>query len=160
MRAEAGRIFDASLIGASGMRFVMLLKAGADTEAGIIPSRDVMNAIGKYNESMVRAGVLLDAAGLQASSKGARVRFRGARRTVVDGPFAETKGLIAGYWMIQVKSKAEAIEWATRCPSPPSGDEAEIELRQVFETSDFPSDHIPPYVMANRTVERHDENER
>ena len=100
-------------------------------------------ALGKYNESMLRSGVLLDAAGLQASSKGARVRFRGDQRHVVDGPFTETKELIAGYWMIQVKSKAEAVEWAKRCPASHVGAETEIELRQVFEMSDFPADYPP-----------------
>jgi hypothetical protein len=136
------------------MRFLMLLKASVESEAGIMPAREMIDAIGKYNESMVRAGVLLDAAGLQASSKGARVRYRGSERTVVDGPFTETKELIAGYWMIQVKSKAEALEWAKRCPPPHPGDAAEIEVRQVFEISDFPPDNIPPCLTAKEMADR------
>jgi hypothetical protein len=134
---------------------MMLLKASPDSEAGVMPGRDVIDAFGKYNESMVRAGVLLDTAGLQASSKGARIRFSGSQRTVVDGPFTETKELIAGYWMIQVKSRAEAIEWAKRCPPPRTGEEAEIELRQVFEISDFPEDNIPPCLASQQMRDRH-----
>jgi hypothetical protein len=118
------------------MRFMILLKANADTEAGVLPSEKLLAEMGKYNEELVKAGVLLAGEGLQASSKGARVRFSGTRRTVVDGPFAETKELIAGFWLLQVKSKAEAIEWVKRCPNP-TGDEAEIEIRQVFEAEDF-----------------------
>jgi hypothetical protein len=101
--------------------------------------------MGKYNEELIRAGVLIDGAGLQASSKGARVRFVGNKRSVVDGPFAETKELLAGYWMIEVKSRADAIDWALRCPHPHPGEDAEIELRQVFETPDFPD--APPEVV-------------
>jgi hypothetical protein len=101
------------------MRFMMLLKANQDTEVGVMPSEKLLAEMGKYNEEMIKSGVLVDAAGLQASSKGARVKFSGAKRTVTDGPFAEAKELIAGYWMIQVKSRAEAIEWAKRCPHPP-----------------------------------------
>ncbi len=118
------------------MRFMILLKANQDTEAGILPSEEPLTAMGKYNEELVKAGVLLAAEGLQPSSKGARVQFSGAKRTVVDGPFAETKELIAGFWLIQVRSKEEAIEWVKRCPNPLEG-EAEIEIRQVFEASDF-----------------------
>ena len=118
------------------MRFMILLKANQDTEAGILPSEELLTAMGKYNEELVKAGVLLAAEGLQPSSKGARVQFSGAKRTVVDGPFAETKELIAGFWLIQVRSKEEAIEWVKRCPNPLEG-EAEIEIRQLFEASDF-----------------------
>lgn len=125
------------------MRFMMLLKASKNSEAGVMPGLDLIDAMGKYNEQMVKAGVMLDGAGLQASSKGARVRFLGDKRTVIDGPFAETKELLAGFWMIQVKSKEEAIEWAKRCPSPHPGEEAEIEVRQVFDISDFPPENIP-----------------
>jgi hypothetical protein len=118
------------------MRFMILLKADKTTEAGVLPDEKVFAEMGKYNEELVKAGVLLAAEGLQPSSKGARVRFSGQKRTVIDGPFAETKELIAGFWLIQVKSKDEAIEWVKRCPNPLAG-EAEIEIRQVFEAADF-----------------------
>jgi len=118
------------------MKFMILLKADKDSEAGVLPSTDMLASMGKYNEELVKAGVLVAAEGLQASSKGARVRFSGSKRTVTDGPFAETKELIAGFWIFQVKSKAEAIEWVKRCPNPMKG-EAEIEIRQVFEADDF-----------------------
>lgn len=124
------------------MRFMILLKADKDTEAGVLPSTELLAAMGKYNEELVKAGVLLAGEGLQASSKGARVKFSGTKRTVIDGPFAETKELIAGYWLLQVKSKAEAIEWVTRCPNPLNGD-AEIEIRQVFEADDFGAEFTP-----------------
>lgn len=123
------------------MRFMMLLKADKRTEAGELPSRQDLEAMGKYNEELMKAGVLLDGAGLQPSSKGARVTFQNGQAQVTDGPFAETKELIAGYWMIQVKSKDEAIEWAKRVPFaqlPSDGRVAEIELRQMFEITDFP----------------------
>ena len=123
------------------MRFMMLLKANDDSEAGVMPSPELLAAMGAYNNELVKAGVLLAADGLQASSKGARVKFSGGKRTVIDGPFTETKELIAGYWLIQVKSREEAIEWARRCPDPMGeGGEAEIEVRQVFETTDFAGD--------------------
>jgi len=126
------------------MRFMMMVRANRNTEAGVMPDEKLIAAMTKYNEEMVKAGVLLDGAGLQPSSKGARIKFSGGRRTVIDGPFAETKELIAGYWMIQVKSKAEAIEWANRCPNPHGETaEGEIELRQLFELDDFaPSEAI------------------
>ena len=120
------------------MRFMVLLKADKNTEAGVLPSEELLTAMNKYNEELVKAGVLVDGAGLQASSRGARVRFSGAKRTVTDGPFTDGKDLIAGYWMFQVKSKEEAIEWVKRCPNPHDG-EAEIEIRQVFEIEDFPN---------------------
>jgi hypothetical protein len=119
-----------------GMRFMMLLKADRDTEAGVLPDEKLLADMGKYNEELVNAGVLLAGEGLQPTSKGARVKFSGATRTVIDGPFPETKDLIAGFWLIQVKSKDEAIEWVKRCPNPLQG-EAEIEIRQVFEAADF-----------------------
>ena len=115
------------------MRFMMIVKASKDSEAGIMPSEDLLSAIGKYNEELMKAGVLLDGAGLQPSSKGARIKFSG----VIDGPFAETKELITGYWIIQVKSREEAIEWAKRVPAPHEGQECEIEIRQFFEMDDF-----------------------
>jgi hypothetical protein len=115
---------------------MILVKADKDSEAGVLPSEKLLTDMGKYNEELAKAGVLLAAEGLQASSKGARVRFSGNKRTVIDGPFAETKELIAGFWLIQVKSKAEAIEWVKRVPFS-GGSEAEIEIRQVFEVEDF-----------------------
>jgi hypothetical protein len=118
------------------MRFMVIVKANKDSEAGRMPSEELLGAMAKFNEDMVKAGILLDAAGLQPSSKGARIRFSGNKRTVIDGPFAETKELIAGYWIIQVKSMAEAIEWMRRCPNPHEQD-GEIEIRQFFEIEDF-----------------------
>jgi hypothetical protein len=125
------------------MRFMLLLKADKHTEAGVMPSQQLLDDMGKYNEEMEKAGVLRDANGLQASSKGARVKFSGKKRTVTDGPFKKTKQLIAGYWLIEVQSKDEAIEWVKRCPKPHLGD-AEIEIRQVFEASDFVDAGVPP----------------
>ena len=119
------------------MRFMLLVKADKSSEAGVLPDEKLLAAMGKYNEELVKAGVLLAAEGLQPSSKGARVRFSGAKRTVIDGPFSETKELVAGFWLIQVKSKEEAIEWVKRCPNPFPGTESEIEIRQVFEADDF-----------------------
>jgi hypothetical protein len=118
------------------MRFMILVKADADTEAGVLPSEELLTAMGRYNEELVKAGVLLAGEGLHPSSKGARVRFSGGRTTVIDGPFAETKELIAGFWLIQVRSRDEAIEWVKRVPTNPEVDE-EIEIRQVFEADDF-----------------------
>ena len=118
------------------MRFMVIVKATAQSEAGGLPDPQLMADMGKFNEELVKAGVLLAAEGLHASSKGARVQFSGEKRTVIDGPFAETKELIAGFWLWQVKSKEEAIEWVKRCPNPFSVD-SEIEIRQVFELEDF-----------------------
>jgi hypothetical protein len=118
------------------MRFMVMVKANEDTEAGVMPSQELLTEMGRYNEELVKAGVMLAGEGLQPSSKGARVRFSGKDRTVIDGPFAETKELIAGFWLIQVKSLNEAIEWVKRCPNPMEG-ESEIEIRQVFELDDF-----------------------
>src|SRR5438067_8625888 len=120
------------------MRFMMIVKAKKDSEAGKLPSEELLAAMGKYNEELMKAGVLVDLSGLQPSSKGARIRYSGGKRTVIDGPFAETKELIAGYWIIQVKSKEEAMEWAMRIPAPHGENvEGEIEIRQVFELEDF-----------------------
>jgi hypothetical protein len=116
---------------------MMIVTANQASEAGVMPSEELLAAMGKYNEELLKAGVLLDLAGLQPSSKGARIRYSGGKRTVIDGPFAETKELIAGYWLIQVKSKEEAIEWAKRAPNPHVDGDAEIELRQLFEMEDF-----------------------
>jgi len=116
---------------------MVMVKADKSSEAGVLPDEKLLAAMGKYNEELVKAGVLLAAEGLQPSSKGARVRFSGEKRTVMDGPFSETKELVAGFWLIQVKSKEEAIEWVKRCPNPFPGTESEIEIRQVFEADDF-----------------------
>jgi hypothetical protein len=125
------------------MRFMIILKADANSEAGVMPSEELLAAMGQFNEEMVNAGVFLDGEGLHPSSKGARVRFSGSERTVIDGPFAETKELIAGYWLIQVSSKEEAIEWVKRIPSPHEGGEAEVEIRQVFEAEEFGDEFTP-----------------
>ena len=124
------------------MRFMVMIKANADSEAGVMPSQQLLAEMGKYNEELVRAGVMLAGEGLHPSSKGSRVRFSGSKRTVVDGPFPETKELVAGFWLIQVKSKEEAIEWVKRCPNP-TGAESEIEIRQVFEAEDFGAELTP-----------------
>jgi hypothetical protein len=124
------------------MRFMVIVKATKDSEAGVMPSQQLLTEMGKFNEELVKAGVMLAGEGLQPSSKGARVRFSGAKRTVIDGPFAETKELIAGFWLWQVKSKEEAIEWVKRCPNPMPG-ESEIEIRQVFEAEDFGAEFTP-----------------
>ena len=125
------------------MKFMIIVKASKESEAGIMPSEGLLSAMGKYNEELMKAGVLLDLAGLQPSSKGARIKFSGGKRTVIDGPFAETKELIAGYWIIQVKSREEAMEWAKRIPPPHEGQEGEIEIRQFFELDDFgPSEAV------------------
>jgi hypothetical protein len=124
------------------MRFMVIVKASKDSEAGVMPSEQLLTEMGKFNEELAKAGVLLAGEGLHPSSKGARVRFSGAKRTVIDGPFAKTKELIAGYWLWQVKSKQEAIEWVKRCPNPMPG-ESEIEIRQVFAPEDFGAEFTP-----------------
>jgi hypothetical protein len=124
------------------MRFMVIVKASKDSEAGVLPSEQLLTEMGKYNEELVKAGVMLAGEGLQPSSKGARVRFSGDKRTVIDGPFAETKELIAGFWLWQVQSLEEAIEWAKRCPNP-MGVESELEIRQVFEADDFGAEFTP-----------------
>src|SRR5246127_124539 len=125
------------------MRFMVIVKATKNTEAGALPSKELLAEMGAFNEELSKAGVLLAGDGLQPSSKGARVRFSGSKRTVVDGPFPETKELVAGFWMWKVKSKEEAIEWAKRCPHPMPGEDAEIEIRQVFEAEDFGEEFTP-----------------
>ena len=124
------------------MRFMILIKATKDSEAGVMPSERLLTEMGKFNEELVKAGVMLAGEGLQPSSKGARVKFSGAKRTVIDGPFAETKELLAGFWLWQVKSKEEAIEWVKRCPNP-HNEEAEVEIRQIFEVEDFGAELTP-----------------
>jgi hypothetical protein len=128
--------------GAMTMRFMILIKADRNTEAGVMPDEKLLTEMGKYNEELVKAGVLLAGEGLHPSSKGARVKFSGDKRTVIDGPFADTNGMIAGFWLWQVKSKEEAIEWVKRCPNP-TGVEAEIEIRQLFEAEDFGAEFTP-----------------
>ena len=118
------------------MRFMVIVKANKDSEAGVLPDEKILTEMGKFNEQLVKAGVMLAGEGLQPSSKGARVRFQGNKRTVIDGPFAETKELVAGFWLWQVKSKQEAIEWLKRAPF---DEDTEVEIRQVFETADFAS---------------------
>jgi hypothetical protein len=133
------------------MRFMVLIKANADSEAGVMPSEELLAEMGKYNEELVKAGVMLAGEGLHPSSKGARVRFSGKKRTVIDGPFAETKELIAGFWLIQVKSLDEAIEWVKRVPNPFEG-ESEIEIRQVFEADDFGAEYTPELRERNERL--------
>ncbi len=125
------------------MRFIVMVKATKDSEAGVLPDQKLLAEMGKFNEELVKAGVLLAAEGLHPTSKGARVKFAGGKRTVIDGPFTETKELIAGFWLWQVKSKEEAIEWVKRCPNPFPGVESEIEIRQVFEADDFGAEFTP-----------------
>jgi hypothetical protein len=124
------------------MKFMVIVKATKESEAGEMPSTEMLTAMGNYNEELVKAGVLLAGEGLHPSSKGVRVRFSGDKRTVVDGPFTETKELIAGFWIFQVRSKEEAIEWVKRCPNPMPGD-SEIEIRQVFDADDFGENFTP-----------------
>ena len=124
------------------MRFMVLIKATKDSEAAVMPSEQLLTEMGKFNEELVKAGVMLAGEGLHPSSKGARVRFSGSKRTVIDGPFAETKELLAGFWLWQVKSKEEAIEWVKRCPNP-HNEETEVEIRQVFEVEDFGAELTP-----------------
>jgi len=125
------------------MRFMIIVKASADSEAGIMPSKELLTAMGNYNEELAKAGILVTCDGLQPSSKGARVRFSGEQRTVIDGPFIETKELIAGYWIWDVNSKQEAIDWVKRCPNPMPGTDAEIEIRPVFAAEDFGAEFTP-----------------
>ena len=125
------------------MRFMIIVKASKDSEAGKMPSAELLTAMGKFNEELVKAGIMQAGEGLQPSSKGARVRFSGDKRTVIDGPFTETKELVAGFWLWQCKSKQEAIDWVKRCPNPMPGTESEIEIRQVFEAEDFGAEFSP-----------------
>ena len=133
------------------MRFMVMVKATKDSEAGMLPDEKLLADMGKYNEQLVKAGIMLAGEGLQPSSKGARVRFSGSKRTVVDGPFTETKELVAGFWLWQCKSLAEAIEWVKRCPNPMPGD-SEIEIRQVFETEDFGVEFTPELREQERRI--------
>ena len=141
------------------MRFMILIKATKDSEAAVMPSEHLLAEMGRFNEELVNAGVMLAGEGLQPSSKGARVRFSGSRRTVIDGPFAETKELIAGFWIWQVKSKDEAIEWVKRCPNPMPG-ESEIEIRQVFEAEDFGAEFTPELREREERLRAHATQQR
>ena len=137
------------------MRFMILVKANEDTEAGVLPSAQLLAAMGKYNEELVKAGVLLAGEGLHPTSRGARVRFSGAKRTVVDGPFPDPRQLIAGFWLIEVKSKEEAIEWVKRAPFDVESSETEVEIRQVFEAEDFGPElnaQVPEVFEAERRM--------
>jgi len=125
------------------MRFMVIVKATKSSEAGELPDEKLLKDMGNYNEELAKAGVMLAGEGLHPSSRGARVRFSGSKRTVIDGPFSETKELIAGFWLIQVKSREEAIEWVKRSPNPSPGEESEIEIRQVFEAEDFGAELTP-----------------
>ncbi|WP_342347468.1 YciI family protein [uncultured Nitrospira sp.] len=124
------------------MRFMIIVKATKDSEAGVMPSEQLLREMGKFNEELVKAGIMLAGEGLHPSSKGARVSFSGKKRTMIDGPFVETKELIAGFWLWQVKSKEEAVEWVKRCPNP-HNEGGEIEIRQVFEAEDFGAEFTP-----------------
>ncbi len=141
------------------MRFMILLKATKGSESGELPSTELMEAMGKYNEELAKAGVLVGGEGLQPSSKGARVRLGAGKRTVIDGPFAETKELLAGFWIFQVKSLEEAVEWVKRVPDPMPGEETEIEIRQIFEAADF-GEAFTPELQAQeaRTLELEKKN--
>lgn len=138
------------------MRFMIIVKANKDTEAGVMPSEEIFAAMAKYHEELVKAGVLLDASGLQPSSKGWRIKYSAGKRSVTDGPFAETKELIAGYTLIQVKSREEALEWTKRFPGPfGEGAEGEIEVRQLFELEDFaPSKGVAQFRKIKETIGR------
>jgi hypothetical protein len=125
------------------MRVMVIVKATKNSEAGVMPNEELMTAMGKYNEELVKAGIMLAGEGLHPTSKAKRIRFSGSKRTVVDGPFAEAKELVAGYWLWQVKSIEEATEWAKRCPNPMPGEEGELELRPVFEAEDFGPEYTP-----------------
>ena len=133
------------------MRFMIIVKATADSEAGKMPSTELLTAMGNFNEELVNAGVMLAGEGLHPSSRGARIHYDGATRTVIDGPFSETKELIAGFWLIQVRSKEEAIEWMKRCPNPFNGP-SDIEIRQVFEMEDFGAAATPEVVAQEEAL--------
>jgi hypothetical protein len=137
------------------MRFMVIVKADKNSEAGVLPDQKLLADMGKFNEELVKAGVMLAGEGLHPSSKGARVRFSGSKRTVIDGPFSETKELIAGYWLFQVKSKEEAIEWVKRAPNPFPGTESEIEIRQVFEADDFGAEFTPELRAQEDRIRAH-----
>jgi hypothetical protein len=141
------------------MRFMILIKADRNTEAGVMPSEKLLAEMGRYNEELVEAGVMLAGEGLHPSSKGARVKFSGSERTVIDGPFAEAKELIAGFWIWKVRSKEEAIEWVKRCPNPLQG-EAEIEIREIFEAGDFGAEFTPELRQQEERLRKRIESQK
>ncbi len=134
------------------MRFMVMVKATRNSEAGVMPSQELLTEMGKFNEELAKAGVLVAGEGLHPSAKGARIRFDGDKRTVIDGPFAETKELVAGFWILQTKSLDECIEWVKRCPSPMPGETSEIEIRQIFEAADFGEAFTPELRERERKV--------
>ena len=137
------------------MKFMMIVKASKDSEAGVMPSEKLIAEMGKYNEELMKAGVLVDLAGLHPTSKGTRIRFSGGKRTVTDGPFTETKELVGGFWIIQVKSREEAMEWAMRAPNPQENGDGEIEIRQFFEPEDFlPSEAVDRVRELGKELEK------
>jgi len=140
------------------MRFMVMVKATQDSEQGTMPSEEILAAMGRYNEELAKAGVMLAGEGLHASSNGARVKFSGDSRTVVDGPFAETKELVAGFWIFECKSREECIEWVKRCPNPMPG-ESEIEIRQVFEAEDFGDELTPELREQEQRIRTHIEEQ-
>ena len=142
------------------MRFMAIVKATKDSEAGTMPTEQLLEDMGKFNEEMARAGVMLAGEGLHPSSKGTRVRFSGTNRTVIDGPFSETKELIAGFWILQVKSREEAIEWIKRAPHPHPGIDTEIEIRQIFEADDFGAELTPKLRQQEERVLRQAEQNK
>jgi hypothetical protein len=137
------------------MKVMVIVKATKNSEAGVMPAETLLTEMGKYNEALVKAGIMLDGEGLHPSAKGKRIRFSGNKRTVVDGPFAETKELIAGYWVWQVRSMEEAVEWARRCPDPMPGEDAELEIRPIFELDDFGKE-LTPELRAQEERLRHE----
>jgi hypothetical protein len=141
------------------MRFMVIVKASKDSEAGVMPSEKLLTEMGKFNEELAKAGVLLAGEGLHPSSRGSRVRFSGTKRTVIDGPFPETKELIAGFWLWKVKSKQEAIDWLKRCPNPHNED-SEVEIRQVFEAEDFGEEFTPELRAQEERVREMAENKK
>src|SRR3954468_23035231 len=142
------------------MRFMIIVKASQDSEAGKMPSQELLTAMGKFNEELVKAGIMQAGEGLQPSSKGARVKFAGDKRIVADGPFAETKELVAGFWLWKCKSKQEAIDWVKRCPNPMPGTEPEVEIRQVFEASDFGAEFTPELRAQEERIRREIDGKR
>jgi hypothetical protein len=142
------------------MRFMAIVKANKDSEAGVMPKPELISAMMKFNDEMIKAGVMLAGEGLHPSSKGARIRISGSKRTVIDGPFAETKELIAGFWLLQVKSKEEAIEWIRRSPNPHPGEDSEIELRQVFDAEDFGPEITPEIKQQEERLRAQNEKKK
>jgi len=142
------------------MRVMLIVKATTNSEAGVLPDEKLLTAMGKYNEELVKAGVMLAGEGLHPSSRGKRVKFAGGKKTVIDGPFAETKELIAGFWLWQVKSMEEALEWLKRCPDPMPGEESIIEVRPVFEAEDFGKEFTPELRMQEEELRRTIEERR